>query len=261
MSDFISKKYPHLRPRLSSLSLFMTGILCSSLMSVTNAAESSANNAASAIAQLSAANAARVEQAEREAAWNIERQRLLALIAATQAEQARLERAATEAETEREEAIAATKALNDDSDLIKSRSQIAESAERMRVQLQTMASTFPPGSISSIDARITGDALFDDVIRALDSSERAATTISVEVVTGQRDGHTEAVKLLRAAGAAAWWVSFDGQAAGIALMNAGTLQLHASTDRRTIDAIRSALAQAESRSPPALVVLPLGGNP
>ena len=266
MSDLILKKYQLHRPRFRGLSLlmtlFMTGIFCSCLTSVTAAeAESAPNTAAAALAQLTAANAARAELAANEAKWLIERDRLLALIAATQAEQARLERAATAAETERSEAITATKALDHGNQLQAARAQVAESAARMRVQLQKLAVTLPPGTIATVDEKVTADDLFDAVIRAIDTSERAATTVSVEVVTGQRDGHTEAVKLLRAAGAAAWWVSLDGQDAGIAHMNAGNLHLRSSPDRQEKDAIRSALAQAEGRSPPKLVVLPLGNNP
>jgi hypothetical protein len=219
------------------------------------------NAMAATLAQLTAANAARAELARNEAAWRLERDRLLALIAAAQAEQARLEAAATAAENERDVAIATTTAMNDSSRLQATSTAMAESAARMRVQLQQIAANVPPGTIATVDNQLAGEALFDAVIHALDVSERAATTITVEVVTGQRDGHTEAVKLLRAAGAAAWWVSLDGQNAGIAQMNAGNLHLHNVPDRREQDAIRSALAQAEGRSPPALVVMPLGNNP
>jgi hypothetical protein len=126
---------------------------------------------------------------------------------------------------------------------------------RIRNGLATMARTLPPGTIATVATDTSDDTLFDAAIRALDASERAAEIVSVEVVTGQRDGQTEAVKLLRVAGALAWWVSLDGRFAGTAQMVDGVLQLRLA-DPPDQKAISNALAQAEGRAPAHVVVVP-----
>ena len=73
------------------------------------------------------------------------------------------------------------------------------------------------------------------------------------------------MKLLRVAGAVAWWVALDGSAAGNARMIDGKLQLEIAADERTRLDITLALAQAEGRAQPTIVLLPApsttGGAP
>lgn len=207
-----------------------------------------ADPATAVLDELQAANRARADLAREEAAWTAERQRLAALIAATAADTARLEREASSAETRRDAARAAIAALGSATDLDALRSRLAEAGASAAGRLRAFATSLPPGVIALGD-----DTGFDAVARVLEGAERAAATVTVEVVTGTRDGRGEAVKLLRVAGAAAWWVSLDGRAAGTALMRDGTLTLTVAAEA---DAIRQALAQAEGRGQPGIVVLP-----
>ncbi len=207
-----------------------------------------ADPATAVLDELQAANRARADLAREEAAWTAERQRLAALIAATAADTARQEREASSAEARRDAARAAIATLGSADDLEALRTRLAEAGASAAGRLRALAATVPPGVIALSD-----DTGFDAVVRVLEGAERAAATVTVEVVTGTRDGRPEAVKLLRVAGAAAWWVSLDGRAAGTAVMRDGTLAL---TVAPKADAIRQALAQAEGRGQPSIVVLP-----
>ena len=226
---------------------------------------STTETAAIALEQLRATNVARAELARTEANWISERERLTAAIAATRAEVGRLERDATEAETQRDHARTRLAAIGAANDLDTLRTRLDDAAKKMRTTLATLAATVPPGVIALPADDLAGDAAFDSAVRALDAAERAAGTLAVEVVSGTRAGQAEAVKLLRVAGAAAWWVSLDGRAAGTAQMVDGKLQLNAAADERTRLAITAALAQAEGRAQPTIILLPApvraGGQP
>lgn len=228
-------------------------------------APSTPDASAAALEQLRAANIARAELAREEAAWKSERERLYAAIAATRAEVARLERDATESETQRDAARTRFAAIGSASDLDTLRTRLGEAGAKLRSALTSLAATVPPGVIALPAEDLTGEALFDASVRALDAAERAAGTLGVEVVSGTRDGQSEAVKLLRVAGAAAWWVSLDGKSAGIARVADGKLQLDAAGDEPTRLAITAALAQAEGRAHPTVLLLPApvkgGGQP
>lgn len=228
------------------------------LASLLSAADGAPDPAASALEQLRAANQARSELARESAAWESERQRLAAIIAATRADTARLERDATAAEAARDAARTRLAALGNGNELDALRARLAEAGERMAVQLAALARSLPPGAIPT-PAASAGDGAFDAAVRTLESAERAAGSLAVEVVTGDRAGRTEAVKVLRVAGAAAWWVALDGSAAGILRMSDGMAKLEPA-DESGRTAILAALAQAEGRLQPALTVLP-GARP
>jgi hypothetical protein len=228
------------------------------LMSVTPAitAAETTDAAGLALEHLRAANVARAELARAEAAWRSERERLAAAIAATRAEVARLERDAADAEGQRDQARARLAAIGGASDLDTVRMRLDEAAKSLRTALTTVATTVPPGVVVLSSDDLAGDAAFDAAVRSLDAAERAAGTLAVEVVSGTRAGQMEAVKLLRVAGAAAWWVSLDGRAAGTARMSDGKLHLDAAAEERTRLAITAALAQAEGRAQPTIILLP-----
>ncbi len=219
--------------------------------------------AATALEQLRAANVARSELARESAAWVNERERLQAAIAATRAELARLERDATTAETQRDQARTRLAAIGDTSDLETVRRHMGEAGARLRTGLSIVARSVPPGTVATPAGELAGEAAFDAATRALEAAERAAGTLSVEVVTGQRAGQTEAVKLLRVAGAIAWWVALDGKAAGTTRMVDGTLHLDPATDEAARSTITNALAQAEGRAQPTVLLMPtpIGGQP
>lgn len=207
------------------------------------------------LSRFHAANQARSELARESAAWISERQRLEALIAATEAETARLEHQATAAEAERDAAVARVAAMGQGSDLKALRSSLSDGGARLAVGLAELARRLPPGAVPA-STSTGGEAGFESAVRALESAERAASAIAVEVITGQREGRTEAVRILRVAGSVAWWMSLDGLAAGTVRVVDGVCHLTPAADEASRLAIALALAEAEGRSPPTVVLLP-----
>ncbi len=204
-----------------------------------------------------AANLERSAQARETAAWNLERQRLTALIVATKAETARLERDAANATAARDAARTRLAALGTGSDLDAVRARLVQAGDKLKAALTTLAVRLPPGIVPAL-AQANEDS-FDAGMRALESAERAASTVTVEVVTGVRSDRAnsqEAVKILRVAGAAAWWVSLDGAAAGTVRVVDGAVRLTPAGDVPGRIAIITALAQAEGRAQPGVVLLP-----
>jgi hypothetical protein len=241
------------------------GMLSTMTSAVAVEAPSTPDASTVALEQLRAANVARGELAREESAWKNERERLLATIAATRAEVTRLERDAADAEAQRDNARAKLAAIGATSDLDTVRMRLADAGVKLRTALKTLAATVPPGAVAAPADDLAGEAAFDAAVRALDAAERSAGTLGVEVVSGTRSGQTEAVKLLRVAGAAAWWVALDGSAAGTARMADGKLQLDAASNEPTRLTITAALAQAEGRAHPTVLLLPAparaGGQP
>lgn len=217
------------------------------------AADPPPDAAAQAMEQLRAANQARADLARETATWTNESQRLAALVAATRAETARLERDAAAAEAARDAAQQRLAALGSGSDLDALRARLAEAGERLGERLAGIARDLPPGVLPAGGS--SGDSPFDAAVRNLESAERAAAVVSIEVVTGERDGRREAVKMLRVAGAAAWWISLDGTAAGAVRMRDGAVTLIAAGDLQRA-AIATSLSQAEGRAQPGVALLP-----
>jgi chromosome segregation protein len=264
----VSQAFPAFRSRkalpllVGMVTLGMCGVV---LPAVAVEAPSTPDAATVALEQLRAANVARSELAHEESAWKTERERLQAAIAATRAEVARLERDAAEAEAQRDNARTKLAAISATSDLDTVRTRLSEAGVKLRTALKALAATVPPGAIAAPAEDLAGEAAFDAAVRALRGIERSAGTLGVEVVSGTRGGQTEAVKLLRVAGAAAWWVALDGSAAGTARVSDGKLQLDATSNDSTRLAITAALAQAEGRAHPTVLLLPApartGGQP
>jgi hypothetical protein len=229
-------------------------VWCATMPAVCFSADAGAANLA--LENLRAANVARAELAAAENEWRIERERLQAVIAATRAEAARLERDSAAAEARRTTATSELVTLTAADELEAARKRLGDTGARVRNALAALARTMPPGTIAVPSDDSSGEAAFDAAIRALDAAERAATSVAVEVVSGTRAGQPEAVKLLRIAGAVAWWVSLDGTAAGTARQINGALHLDNAQDEPTRLAITRALAQAEGRAQPTIVLLP-----
>ena len=216
--------------------------------------------AATALEQLRAANQARSDLAKEEAAWAMESARLKALSAATSAETTRLERDATAAVTVRDNARARLAALGSSSDLDAVRTRLAESGAKLTTALAAVARDLPPGAVPT-PSEAVGDGVFDAVVHALEAAEHSANSLAVEIVSGERSasGSTpaqrQAVKMLRVAGAAAWWVALDGSAAGTVRIQDGTVHLDAVPEAQS-QAIALALAQVEGRSQAGIALLP-----
>lgn len=225
-----------------------------SLCSVAAAADAQPPAVQVTLDHLRAANTARTALAGESATWATERQRLEALIAATEAELTRLIREVDTAEQDRDTAQARLFGLGNGSDLDVLRQHLGEAGQRMAQAMTDLARRLPPGAVPT-PAVNGGETGFDAAVRSLDAAERAAGSVAVEVVTGQRDGTPAAVKMLRVAGAAAWWVSLDGAAAGTVAMSDGTVRLTTCDETGRL-AITAALQQAEGRGQPGVVLLP-----
>ena len=220
-----------------------------------DAAADAADPVAAALENLHAANQSRSDLAREEAAWTLERQRLQAVLDATRIETAHIEHDAAQAEAARDAAKARLASLGSQSDLDTVRTQLRQNGEQVAARLAALSATLPPGVIPAVTP--TGDeGTFDAAVRALEAAERSAGVLTVDVVTGQREGKPEAVKMLRVGGAAAWWVSLDGTAAGTVRMEHGAVTLVPVADEAPRTAIMVALAQAEGRSPPVVDLLP-----
>lgn len=203
---------------------------------------------------LRAANAARQADAAAQADWQADRVRLKALVDGAKAEATRLEAAASSAETAEKAAQGKLTASGVEGDLDRLRQRLADAGAALNAQLDRLRERFPPGTISGSVNETTES--FDAAVARIDAAERAASEVSVEVVTGKQDDTAQAVKLLRVSGAAAWWEALDGVAAGSARMESGTLRLSAVAEPGQRDAIHHAIAIVEGRSGPAVVLLP-----
>lgn len=234
-------------------------VLCLAISVVLlHAADQTPAPAQEALALASSAHRIRLDAAREAAGWTVERQRLEALIRATEAETARLVRDADLAERSTIEAQARLAALGSGSDLDVLRLRLADAGTELARGLAALAVRLPPGAIVAPTAS-GGESAFDAGIRSLEAAERSAGVVTIEVVTGTRDGCPEAVKLLRVAGAAAWWVSLDGLSSGTVRLGTAQVEL-VSAGPDIHAAIVAALGQVEGRSAPGIALLP-GGAP
>ncbi|GDY12774.1 hypothetical protein LBMAG53_16520 [Planctomycetota bacterium] len=203
---------------------------------------------------LRAANAARQALAAAQADWQADRERLKALVDGAKAEATRLEAAAIAAEQAEKTAQGKLTASGIEGDLDRLRQRLADAGAALNAQLDQLRLRFPPGTLTGSTSDTTEP--FDAAVARIDAGERAASEVAVEVVTGKKDDKTQAVKLLRVSGAAGWWEALDGAGAGTAQMESGTLRLSEVAEPGQRDAIHRAIAIAEGRSAPAVVLLP-----
>jgi hypothetical protein len=222
-------------------------------------AEPAADPAGVIIEDLRAANSARAALASEASEWSTERERLAAVHEAVVADIERLEREAAAAEKQRDVAETELTSLGTGADDLEPiRAVLAQNAAFVREQLTDLAQQLPPGAVA-VPAAI-GEASFDDAIRALDATERASSTVTIEVVPGELSGQKVAVKMLRVAGACAWWVGLDGADAGTVSIRDGKVALNSAEDAATRESIMLAIAIAEGRHASELMVLPLAAS-
>jgi hypothetical protein len=207
-----------------------------------------------ALESIRAANAARTAASSDKEAWRTERDRLEALLEVMNNEAQRLGQENAEAEKARLTADTEVKRLDADVSLAHAQHTLADTATLVHARLAQLAATLPPGAVVVPPAPGTD---LDEGIHALTMSERAAATLSIEVVPGQIEGHDVAVKLLRVSGAAAWWLAMDERHAGMAAMVNGHLTLTETSDGKAIEAIRRAITITEGRQSGGIVLLPL----
>jgi hypothetical protein len=193
--------------------------------------------------ELRAADQARSRAGSELQAWRLESERLAASTAGLQAEVTRAESAlaasqqALAAARQEQQALAA-------GDTPVQRLQVA--ARETRAALIAQAAELPPGALV-----VPGDDAPGAVLAALEASQRASTTVVVELAAGHTRGAPAeartAVRLLRVA-SLAWWMALDGPEAGTAVTHAGQLEL-IPAEGRSAECIRRAFAIADGRAP------------
>jgi hypothetical protein len=204
------------------------------------------------IEEIRAANKARAARTAEAAAWAGERDRLDALRTAVEAETSRLNREADTSMAHHAQTSAELAHLAATDEVTTMRHGLAALTATIRTHLAALAATGLPGTVTVPTAG--GD--LPGALAALDATEQAATAVQVDIVTGRLAGTERAVRLLRVAGAAAWWASLDpaDPQGGTAAMVAGELHLTPIADPH---AIRQAIAEADGRAPPGITWLPL----
>jgi hypothetical protein len=217
--------------------------LCAFVLST---ALTAADPAAETLALHRQADRLRSDQAREEAAWALERQRLQAVIDGTRAETGRLAQAASAAAARRADLDRRIAGAGDAGDGPWIRARIADAERRWAAALEQLRGTLPPGTLPAV----AGPDL-DGVLAVLAAADQAATAVDVAVLTGRRDGAEVAVKVLRIAGAGAWWSALDGDGAGTMAAD-GTLTAVPAAGA----AIRTAIAQVEGRAAAGIVRLP-----
>ena len=209
---------------------------------------------------LRAANLARADLARESAAWNAEKERLSAVLDGVRADAKRLDQDAMAAEGVRDRAQADVTRIGSGSDLDAVRAGLAAQAELIAARLATLRSELPPGAVAMIKPGLTGEAAFDEAVRALDATERAAGTVAIEIVPETIDGKPEAVRMLRVSGALAWWLALDSRRGGTVAITGGVPTCTPVTDPEAVEAIARAVLMVEGRIPAEIVRLPLAAR-
>jgi len=213
------------------------------------------DHAESVLEQLRAANVARAALTAEQAAWDAERERILAVTSANDADIDGLTKDGAEVEAERQQAAKQVASFEKADDLVPVHAQLDAIAATIVEQLKAYAQTTLPGAVTLPEH--PGSLTFDEAVRCLDSSERAATSASIDIISGQLGGVATAVKVLRVSGAVAWWVALDEHTAGTLTMVAGSPQLQEVADQGQRRSIIRAIAILEGRRPAEFEVLPL----
>ena len=213
------------------------------------------------ISELEAADSSRARLVEEEQEWRSEKQRLELLLQSVRRETERLTSAANDADKRAEKLREQIAEVEDEhsraravEDMVVSVSQDLEDA------LQDLSSQSPPGLVpdASEDRPAEASARLSAAARRLDRAEQRLSDTSMELVTGDLDGKSMTVKLLRAGGVGAWWVSLDGTQAGTAVAGQDGLILQPAGSDDEVAAISHAVAIAEGRAAPEWVLLPAG---
>jgi len=209
--------------------------------------------------ELRAANAARAQRLQEQQDWALRKHELelLASVVRDQAQQA----ARDAAEAKRERARLQKQAAGVEArqaHLEQVEAMIDALAERLEKALAALATRSLPGLVPADRA----SAITDPAGRLAAAADRVAQAqrqthrCGVELVVGDLDGQATTVKLLRAGGVAAWWMSLDATRSGTATVEEGKLMLSAARTPADVAAIRKAFDIAEARAAPDWVLLP-----
>jgi hypothetical protein len=212
------------------------------------------------MAELRAAGAARARLLKERQQWAVEKEKLQ-LLKSTVLREAERHRAAAAAARQVEAKLRKRLAERKGG---RQRLESVEAAvdalcERLEKALADLARRSLPGLVPPDRAAgITepGRRLAAGVER-LEEARRRTRRAGVEVVGGLLGERSMAVRLLRAGGVAAWWMSLDGKLAGTAAVRDGQTVLRAVTEPPDVQAIRKAFAMAEGRETPDWALLPV----
>lgn len=121
------------------------------------------------------------------------------------------------------------------------------------IEADSLPGLIAPKTKSGYDSAGQFSAIFSRLTKSI---ERGADS-AVELVAGHLGDKEITVKLIRAGGAAAWWVSLDGARSGHALMKESMLILTEAENEDVARRIMKVLAVLETRAAPEIVVLPI----
>ena len=209
--------------------------------------------------ELQAADASRSQLVEAEQRWRSEKQRLKMLLQAVRRETERIDSAAEDAERKADTLRKQIAEVEEEHDRARSVEDIvAATSQELEDALATISAKSPPGLVPepSEDLPAEPSARLSAAARRLDRAEQRLSTTSIELVTGDLEGKSITVKLLRAGGVGAWWVSLDGSQAGSAVAGQDGLILKPAHSEDEVAAISRAVAIAEGRAAPEWVLLP-----
>ena len=212
-------------------------------------------------ADLAAAHEARRQLAREEQDWAAEKARLELLLSAVRYRAEQLTSDAAKADADRadlQEKVDTFTARTDR--LARVDAMLDALSERLEKAIDARADEALPGVVPPDTASgVTEPARrFDAAVARLEETEHRLASATVEIVTGRLAGREATVKLLRVGGAAAWWVTLDGDQAGTARLQDGRLLLDPAASPEDAEAVARAVAVAEGRAAPDWVLLPAG---
>ena len=210
-------------------------------------------------AELAAAGQARRQLAREEQDWAAEKARLELLLSAVRYRAEQLKADAAKADAARADLQTQVDTFTARTDrLARVEAMLDALAERLEQALDALQAEALPGVVPPDTASgVTEPARrFDAAVARLEETERRLGSATVEIVTGRLDGREVTVKLLRAGGAGAWWLTLDGDQAGTARLQDGRLVLDPAAGPEDAQAVARAFAVAEGRAAPDWVLLP-----
>lgn len=214
------------------------------------------------IEQLRAADSARKTLLKERQEWELESQRLKLLVSTVnrktdrykkQAEQD-LKRVAEYGEKDRQ--------LADLRDRFQAVSKVVDQlASELKKELDTIDTESIPGFIAPHSEAATDSAgrLAEGIVRLTRSRQRGRES-AVELVSGLHKENEITVHLIRAGGAASWWISLDSKRAGTARREGDKLILSEAESKADAGEIIKAMEILKNRRSPEILILPGAGR-
>lgn len=234
------------------------------LVQIVPAAEEGTRNAGSNSAQigeaLRAANHARAQRRDLEAAWESDKQALQLLIDETQRQQKQHNKRHADNKqrtTDLEKDVAHWQLQKKDG--IALDAIFLQLAEKCNQELNSLQAQLPSSVVPAVVSAqgVAGDAsyVFSQACARLQLAQAACSQWDLSLSSGSLQGESIIVDQLRVGAVAAWWLSRDAQRAGVVQRKNGKNILHLATaqDQKQI---RQAFHIAAGEMTPSLVRLP-----